>query len=137
MRVRFVEVTNGFNFGKFAVCRFEEHELAYTSVLDATMGMQIRLIGGRGWGPDHLLILDLQTGEGAMFRPGGLARADLNKHKIWVCPMFEPFLAWAWKQDLSDLDVLPALVELTELEAPSSMHGYRRTGVQEPFVEFT
>ena len=61
----------------------------------------------------HLVVLDLQTGEGAIFMPGGLAAADLDKHGIWVCPLFEPFLAWLYKQDLSDLDALPAVVEIT------------------------
>lgn len=86
------------------------------------------LLAQLGWGPEHLWVLDLQTGEGAYFRPGGYAKADLDRHKIWVCPMFEPFLTWLYKQDLSDLDALPAGVELTEDEAPSAMHGYRRGG---------
>lgn len=77
-------------------------------------------------GPQHLIVFDLQTGEErAFFLPGGLASADLNgKHQIWVCPMFEPFLAWLYKQDTSDLSALPALVNLGDV--PISMRGYRR-----------
>ena len=73
-----------------------------------------------------MLVVDLETGEGAMFSPGGLAAADLQKHRIWVCPMFEPFLAWLYKQDLSDLTKLPKHVDLPD--APFEMHGYRREG---------
>jgi hypothetical protein len=136
MKLVFFEVSNGFNWGKFAVGRFEADELRYESVMDAMMGMKIKLIRGRGWGPDHFLFLDLQTGEGAIFRHGGMASADLNKHRIWVCPMAEPALVWLYSQDLSGLDALPAFVELTEAEAPSSMQGYRRAGDQAFCVEF-
>jgi hypothetical protein len=136
MRLRFLEVSNGFNWGKFVVGRFETDELRYESVIDATMGYKIRLIGGRGWGPDHFLFLDLQTGEGGIFRHGGSARADLNKTRLRVCPMAEPALVWLYGQDLSDLDALPALVEFTEAEAPSSMQSYRRAGDQSFCVEF-
>jgi len=86
------------------------------------------LLSTRGWSHDHVWVLDLETGEGACFRPGGLAHADLNKHRIWVCPLFEPFLEWLYDQDLTDLTVLPDLVTLTLKEAPFSMFGYRRPG---------
>ena len=127
---RFVEVTNrddgGINWGKFAVMRFEPAEWERKSQVGGGA-----LIGGRGWTRDHGLVLDLQTGEGAIFLPGGSARADLNKHKIWVCPLFEPFLKWLYKQDLSSLDALPNLVSCTEKDAPSSMVGYRHPGPEE------
>ena len=66
-----------------------------------------------------------------MFLPGGgFARADLNKRKIWVCPLFEPFLEWLyrhvhdkegdWWQDL------PRVVELPD--APFEIYGHRRPG---------
>jgi hypothetical protein len=42
--------------------------------------------------------------------------------------MYEPFLTWLYRQDLTDLDALPDLVNLTEQEAPSAMRGHRRTG---------
>lgn len=72
-------------------------------------------------------MLDLETGEGALFLPGGYASADLDKHKVWVCPLFEPFLAWLYKQDLQDLSKLPDLVDLPD--APFQWSGYRRSGV--------
>ena len=63
-----------------------------------------------------------------MFRPGGMPKADLDQHRVWVCPMFEPFLAWLYEfADASDwFDRLPELVELPN--APASMQGYRREG---------
>lgn len=79
-----------------------------------------------GWGPEHLWVLDLQTGEGVLIRPGGSASADLDKHKVWVCPMFEPFLAWLYQQNLGDLDALPSFVALPD--ARFDYAGYRRQG---------
>lgn len=139
MNVKIIEVTNGFNWGKFLVGRFDD-EWEYKSAIDtmtgSTGGLSIRLLPTLGWGRDHFLFVDLQTGEGAIFRHGGFAPADLNKHRIWVCPMAEPALVWLYRQDLADFDVLPALVELTEAEAPSAMLGYRRSGDLTFCVEF-
>jgi hypothetical protein len=124
----FFEVTNGLNWGKFLVGRFNS-EWAVPSALDGA-----GLIRSRGWGPDHLLVMDLQTGEGALFpvRPISCAHADLEKHKIWVCPMFEPFLEWLYEQDIDALMAaepsdVSRLVELPA--APASWFGYRREGV--------
>lgn len=44
MSLQLLEVTNGFNFGGFAVGLFEPDEPSRISVVDATMGIQIRLI---------------------------------------------------------------------------------------------
>lgn len=125
MQTKFIEASDGsnFNWGKFAVCRFTPEEWARRSEVDVltTRG----LLSVVGWDSGNLLVLDLQTGEGARFKPGGLASADLNdKHQVWVCPMFEPFLTWLYTQDLSDLDKLPGLVNLGDV--PIAMHGYRR-----------
>lgn len=81
-----------------------------------------------GWSPNHIWVLDLQTGEGGHFYPGGYAPADLNKHRIWVYPMYEPFLIWLYQQDLSNIEELPRVVEFTEEQAPSALAGYRRDG---------
>jgi len=78
-----------------------------------------------GWGPNHFWVLDLQTFEGAAFRHGGYAKADLDKHRIWVCPLFEPFLTWFYAQDVTRLNELSQLVIL---DAPFAMAGYRRSG---------
>jgi hypothetical protein len=123
MQSKFIEATNGpQNWGKFMVGRFTQEEWMTRSAVEPERG----LIAGRGWSRDHLLVVDLQTGEGAIFRPGGVAGYDLNKHAIWVCPLFEPFLTWLYEQDLSDLDALPAYVDLPDAEF--MMSGYRRPG---------
>lgn len=125
MRLYPFEATNGANWGKFAVGRPHE-EWAWRSEIDDS---GLRLLSQLGWSHQHIWVWDLQTGEGAMFRPGGFAPADLNKHKIWVCPMFEPFLTWLYQQDLDDLGALPRVVELPD--APFDYAGYRRPGPEE------
>lgn len=123
MRTQIVEATNGVNWGKFMVARFDPQEWARRSVLPDFPSLLLREVG---WSYDHVWVLDLQTGEGALFRPTGLARADLDKHKIWVCPLFEPFLEWLYAQQPFDVAELPKLVELPEAE--SALYGYRRPG---------
>lgn len=120
MEVKFIEGTNGFNWGKFAVLRFTGEEWAYISQLD-----KFPLLRARGWGPEHVWVLDLQTGEGFCVRHGGLAVADLEKHEVWVCPMFQPWLEWLYRQDIKDLSKLPGIVELI---GESSLRGFRRSG---------
>lgn len=132
MDMKFVEAVHGpdgGNWGKFAIGRFTAEEWNCRSAVPEAGGQ--RLVSSRGWSfSGHVMVFDLQTGEGAMFHPGGVAGADLNKHKIWVCPLFEHFLTWlyehvsqlaeTWWQDL------PALVELPD--APFDFAGYRRPG---------
>lgn len=115
------------NWGKFMVGRFTYDDVLVKSQID-----QRSLIFGRGWAIEqHLWVMDIQTGEGAIFRHGGHAKADLDKHKIWVCPLFEPFLTWLYKQPLMTLDgweALPTLVTFKLDEAEFQMSGYRRSG---------
>lgn len=123
MEFKIIEAEHGAfpgNWGKFSVERYTE-EWKYRSRIDGGP-----LIRGRGWGPGHIWVRDIQTGEGAMFLHGGLASADLNKRRIWVCPLFEPFLEWLYRQDISDLSALPDVVQLPEAEFKVS--GYRRPG---------
>ena len=126
MKIKLVEVTNGIaNWGKFLLGAFDT-EWEYKSVIDGNS-----IIAGRGWSRDHILVLDLQTGEGAMFRLGGSAKADLDQHKIWVCPMYEPFLTWLYAQagfhgTAGFWDELPAHVDLPDAEF--AFAGYRRPG---------
>lgn len=123
MKTIFVEATNGANWGKFMLAQFEPEDWAHRSAVDGG-----RLVGGRGWTRKHILVLDLQTGEGAIFKPGGFAKHDLEKHRVWVCPLFEPFLAWMYTQP--DPMSLPPLVELPDAEF--ALYGHRRPGPQEP-----
>lgn len=123
MQTKFIEATNGpHNWGKFLVGRFTDDEwLRRSEVSPPTT-----LLAACGWDSRHLLVVDLQTGEGGIFFPKGNARADLEKHKIWVCPLFEPFLTWLYRQNLTELNSLPALVDLPD--APFEWSGYRRGG---------
>lgn len=126
MQTVFIEASHGGggNWGKFMVTRHTPEEWARPSALPEDGGRP--LLAGRGWSPEHLWVMDLQTGEGAMFRPGGYAKADLDKHQVWVCPLFEPMLTWLYTQDLTDLEALPSYIELPD--APFDTAGYRRGG---------
>ncbi len=131
MQTKFIEAVNrkahdgrNFNWGKFMIARFTAEEWNRRS----EEGFPGSLIDQLGWARKHLMIFDLQTGEGAFFKPGGWAKADLDKHKIWVCPMFEPFLEWLYKQNLDDLNALPNVVDLNDSGALS---GYRRSDIKD------
>jgi hypothetical protein len=118
------------NWGKFLV-GVPDREWLRESRIDP--GGDWPLLGRIGWTINHVWVLDLQTGEGAYFRPGGSAHADLEKHRIWVCPLFESFLEWLYERYREagelDLDGLPEVVELPG--APFAFAGYRRPGPEE------
>lgn len=131
MRTRIVEAVQSKdglgNWGKFLVGVFDE-EWAHKSRVSPGRPL-LRECGW--WGPERLWVLDLQTGEGAYFGPGGSATADLDKHRIWVCPLYGPFLEWLYARHEEsggrlDLDGLPEVVELPGAEFAIS--GYRRPG---------
>lgn len=132
MQTKLIEVTNGpHNHGKFLIGQFDE-EWTRPCLVDPSFGTTFHraLLHRCGWTPEHTLVFDLQTGEGALFRLGGLARADLNKTRIWVCPLFEPFLTWLYAEVRKDAtDWFAKLPEQLDLpNAPFAMHGYRREG---------
>lgn len=121
MQTKFMEATNqNKNWGKFLIFRFDT-EWEYKSSFTGRS-----LLHEVGWNNMNIFVLDLQTGEGARFKPGGLATADLDKHKIWCCPMYGPFLEWLYRQDLTDLSKLPDSIDLPDAEF--AMAGYRRKG---------
>lgn len=130
MKTKIVEVTNGnLNWGKFLLGRFDGEWAREAKMLPGH-----GLLSSVGWGPEHVLVLDLQTGEGCVVRPGGAAHADLEKHRVWVCPMFQPFLEWLYRQpDLSDLDSLPDALDLKDAEF--QLRGHRRPGPPQAGVE--
>ncbi len=132
MHVRFVEVTNGpNNWGKFLVGKFDEEEWDYGSVVSEGF----YLLRARGWSKHHLLVLDLETGEGGMFLPQAhaSAAADLRKHRIHVCPMFEPFLEWLYQQP-DPMDIEPH-IDLPA--APFALYGYRRSGIDDKALYYS
>lgn len=122
MKTKIIEATSpAGNFGKFLLGQLEPRELRRPFY---TLGGQEYV--SRVWGAGHIFVLDLATGEGAMFLHGGLASADLDKHRVWVCPLFEPFLEWLYTKDISA--GIEALPELVSLVAPLALAGYRRPG---------
>jgi hypothetical protein len=129
VKTKIIEAMNGpNNWGKFLLGQFDTEWERSSAVLEAmTDPLVVRmapLLRQCGWDKRNILVLDLQTGEGSIFAPWGSAAHDLNdKHQVWVCPLFEPFLVWLYAQDLRDLDKLPDLVTL---DTPFAMHGYRR-----------
>jgi hypothetical protein len=122
------EATNGRNWGKFLVGVMDV-EWAWRSQVDDSPAEPSVLLNRLGWARHHLWVMDLATGEGALFAPGGYAKGDLDHHRIWVCPLFEPFLAWLYTQDITRLADLPQVVEV---DAPFALTGYRRPGHGEP-----
>lgn len=127
MKTQIVEVTNGpMNWGKFLVGHFDTEFQRKPAIpgIDGRLMADSSLLVQRGWGRDHFLVLDLETGEGAIFHRPGSPQADLDKHRIWVCPLFEPFLTWLYAQP--SIENLPAHVDLPK--APFALQGYRRPG---------
>lgn len=130
MQTRIVEVTNNKqNWGKFLI-GVSDVEWDRKALVEGTPSDR-PLLGICGWSRLHVWVLDLQTGEGAFFYVNGhgtprQAKADLDKHKIWVCPMFEPFLGWFYQNWAGDLGQLPEVLDLPD--APFDMQGYRRPG---------
>lgn len=145
MDLRFIEAGQGdgtpteglSNWGKFLIGRFTNEEWAHPSQYPGH-DQRTSLIRECGWTRGNIWVLDLQTGEGAMFHPVGFARADLARRKIHVCVMFEPFLTWLYAHikahtelGLGDwFDTLPGYVQLPD--AAFELHGYRRRG---PLIE--
>lgn len=128
MKLHVIEASNGFNWGKFAVGRPDEEWKWRSEVSDVSLP----LLREVGWDHKHIFVIDLQTGEGARFLPDGIAKYDLDKHQIHVCPLFEPFLTWLYDQNLTDLDALPTTITL---DAPGALYGYRRPGLSDTEIE--
>lgn len=133
MKTRIVETVQSKavpgNWGKF-MFMVPDEEWACRSQVSTEFGGP--LLTALGWSDRHLWVLDLQTGEGAFFKVGGWAKADLAKHRIWVCPLFEPFLEWLYERYRENpgldglIGSLPDVVELPHAEFAFS--GYRRPG---------
>jgi hypothetical protein len=115
------------NWGKFLV-GVPDEEWGWRSAVDNDRPL-LRAIG---WTPGFIWVHDLQTGEGCFVRPGGSAHADLQKHRVWVCPLFEPWLEWLYDQLRGHADIparlagLPRVVDLPDAEF--AFAGYRRPG---------
>lgn len=146
MKTKFIEAItlgpNGepFNHGKFMVGRYDEEWSRRSAITEAGASPLLRQIG---WGPAHLFVMDLQTGEGFTCLPGGHPDFDRKKHNVWTCVIFPVWLRWLYDQDLSDLDALPNLVTFSFDQIPPALVGSRGdgqpvkgdTGVRDEFDE--
>jgi hypothetical protein len=130
MKTKIVEVCQPElrNWGKFMVAQFDEAETSHISAVTHSPFLVEVGYGGdiRRW----LWVFDLQTGEGAIFPVlnRGSVRHDLDKHKIWVCLLYEPFIGWLYQNYDGDIDKIPNYLEIN---APDGLYGYRRPGLGE------
>lgn len=128
---KFVEVSDQMNWCKAMVRRFGEADRAVRSrvregvplleAVDANRRLKTGEVGRK------LLVVDLQTEEGAIFVPSpeGDPKADLERHAIWVCPLFLAFLRWLYAHP--DFEAIPALIELPNGDGVH-FQGWRRPG---------
>jgi hypothetical protein len=121
---KIIEVTQGseFNWGKFMLGQFDVEWLRHSKLPGNDLAMP--LLAQRGWSPRHMVVLDLETGEGAFFTMSHPRWQLDNKHQVWVCPMMGPFLDWLGEQSFETVEDLPDYVTLDTDE--SAMAGYRR-----------
>jgi hypothetical protein len=130
-----VEATNGLNYGKFLLARLDADELRMPTAMPEGNGTPWWRHGGlRRLNPHTTLVVDLQTGEGACFTLEGSgfhAHVDLERFRVHVCPLYEPFLGWLYDRGefargRGDLTTLPRYLELPD--APAAFAGHRRPG---------
>lgn len=123
MRTKIVEATQGLNFGKFLVGELDEKEIAHPSSID--VGKSTIRACGFGDVGRWRWVMDLQTREGIFVQFGGVAVNDLNKHQVWVCPMFEPTLVKLYEYGSAPVESLPDLIELPA-DVGGALYGHRR-----------
>lgn len=112
MKTKIIEASDRdkFNWGKFMLGRFDDEWHRRGQIDDSRQP----LLSRQGWGPDHLLVMDLSVGHSAIFLPraGSNPIVDVENTGIYFCPLFHGFMEWLYQQNLSDLDALPDYVEL-------------------------
>lgn len=119
MITKIIEGSDGALYGKWLVGQLDQIELGATTALPGFEGTQrIWTFGGArkfGAHPGARLVLDLQTSQGGVFIPDSKssADADLDKSKLWVCPLFRQFFCWLYQQDVSDVSALPSFIDLS------------------------
>lgn len=129
MRTKLVEMTDGTVWGKFLVGRFDLLEWVHGCQIDPRGGS---LLSRCGWGPEHLWVLDLETGEGACFKPGGSAAADLEKHPIHVCFLYPVFLEWLYARPelWVNWDAIVAIPDTIEVDRETVLRAPPRPDVR-------
>jgi hypothetical protein len=115
MEGKIIEALGGGCWSKFLVARFGPDEWTHRS---AIKGFESLILGAHD--PRCLLVLDLETNEGALFSPHGNVRSDLRKHQIWISVLFQPFLVWLYEQaKVPDFDP-STLPDIIEVEGPGA-----------------
>lgn len=136
MITRMIECTDAakFNYGRFMVGWFNSEEAGRRELIEGEPGQLLM----HRWPRNAFMVLDLVTGEGALFTPIGLVYQLNEKHQVWVCPLFEHFLAWLeqFLKEGGDATVHARLAELpATLELPTgeyALFGHRRTRTAAP-----
>ena len=121
MITHFLEASDNLAYGKFMLARLDGDEINAPSALPGYEGSSLLRLGGlRRFNERSTLIVDLQTGNAAVFfiSDGGDWKADLNRTgPIHVCPMFRPMLKWLYEQKVpahppAAIQQLPHFVEI-------------------------
>lgn len=103
MITKLIETTDMFNHGKFLVGQMEGFELTqYLAIKDD--GRQLSHVLHAS--PSKFWVLDCATCEGAFFDFSNDAYYQLERHQVWVCPMFPLFLEWAFEKFKQEPNVL-------------------------------
>lgn len=132
MITRFVEVTDGFAYGKFLVCRMTGEELGTWSAMpEAGEGQRLLTYGGRRrFNERTTLVIDLQIGSAFAWplENGEIGfRHYLDKHfrdamdppviLALVCPLYLPFVLWLheqgkWAEGAGKIEDIPRYLDL-------------------------
>ena len=86
MKTKIIEVTDMALYGKFLLGRFDS-EWCRRALIDRTIPedahREVSLLLQEGWGPEHILVLDIShPSYGSIFLPGGDPAADLKRRGL-------------------------------------------------------
>lgn len=138
MITHFVEVTDGFAYGKFLVCRLDRDELTMRTAMPEAHGELLLNYAGRRRFNDHTtLVVDLQVGSAFAWplENGEIGfRHYLDKHYArsaniidgdppifaLVCPLYLPFVLWLheqrkWAEGAGNIEEIPRYLDLRTL----------------------
>lgn len=131
MKVKFIECEDKLNWGKFQLLQWEPSDMQRQSKVREGTPLLMAVEGQRVAGNDPLkavFVRDLQTEEGATLHPAKEVdpKPQLDRHRVWVCPLFLPFARWLFANWEGDVATLPDIVELSG--EVLHLQGYRRPG---------
>ena len=132
MITRFVEVTDGFAYGKFMVCRMDGAELSTETAMPEAMSGQrlLTYAGRRRFNERTTLVIDLQIGSGYAWP---LENGEIGFHhylhnklppaevRRTVCPLYLPFVLWLheqgkWAEGAGSIEDIPRYLDLRETQ---------------------